>query len=95
MANLNNPGSSASRRQRPRWRSIRYVGGSYRIPLPPGPPPEPGKAQREEEARARARGEAQVARLHLVGLFKLGVIVMGAALAAVLVLAVLAVMGRH
>jgi hypothetical protein len=78
-----------------RWRLIRYIGGSYRIPLPPGPPPEPSKAEREEEARLRARGDARVTRLHLAGLMSGGVIVMGLALVVVFVLLMLVVFGRR
>jgi hypothetical protein len=77
------------------WRSIRYVGGSYRIPRPPGPPDQPGRAQREQEARSRARGDIQVARLHLLGLFRVGVVVMGLVLVAVVVLAILALASHH
>jgi|HubBroStandDraft_5_1064220.scaffolds.fasta_scaffold341568_2 hypothetical protein len=85
MGDLNDPPPAGSR-----WRSIGFVGGSYRIPVAPGPPPRRTKAQREQQARDEARGEAQVARMHLVGLFRAGVIVMGLVLAAVVVLAVLA-----
>jgi len=78
-----------------RWRSIRYIGGSYRIPLPPGPPPKPklSKAQHEEEERAEAR--AAPAAKRLAGLLSVGVTVMGLALAAVVVMAVLALIGHH
>jgi hypothetical protein len=78
-----------------RWRFIRYVGGSYRIPLPPGPPPKPtlSKTQHEEEERAEAR--AAPAARRLAGLLSGGLTVMGLALAAVVVIAVLALMGHH
>ena len=78
-----------------RWRSIRFVGGSYRIPLPPGPPPEPSKAERELEERIRERGAARAARLHLAGLMSGGVIVMGLALIVVFVLFMLVVFAHH
>jgi hypothetical protein len=85
------------RREQPasRWRYIRFVGGSYRIPLPPGPPPEPRKAEREEEARLRAHGQARIARLHLVGLMSGGVIVMALALVVVFILFMLVVFGHR
>jgi len=78
-----------------RWRLIRFHGGSYRIPLPPGPPPEPSKAERELEARTREQGDARVARLHLVGLLSGGVIVAGLALVVVFVMFMLVVFTRH
>ena len=97
MGDLNDLGNSPPRlkeRSTGRWRSIRYVGGSYRIPVPPGPEPAPNKAEREEEARAKARGDVQVARLHLVGLFGVGLIVSCLALFAVIVMFVVVLMGH-
>jgi hypothetical protein len=77
-----------------RWRSIRFVGGSYRIPLPPGPPPpELSKAQREQEARAEE--DAAPALRLLAGGLSVGAIVMGLVLAAVVVMAVLVLMTHH
>jgi len=78
-----------------RWRFIRFIGGSYRIPLPPGPPPKPSKAERELEHEQELRGEASVARFHVIGLFHVGVIVISLALVAVVTLAVLALTSRH
>jgi hypothetical protein len=78
-----------------RWRKAGAVGATWRMPVPPEPPPEPTKAEREQEAHAEARTEARVTRLHLTGLPGGGVIVMGLALAAVVVLAVLALIGHH
>jgi hypothetical protein len=78
-----------------RWRSIRYIGGSYRIPLPPGPPPKPSRTERELEHEQELRGEANAARFHVIGLFRVAVIVMSLALAAVVILAVLALTSRH
>jgi hypothetical protein len=71
----------------PTWRpfSGRWMRGP-RVPPPPGPPHRPGKAEREQAQRAEARAR----RLHLAGLTSAGVIVMGVALgAAVVVLVVL------
>jgi hypothetical protein len=62
-----------------------------RVPPPPGPPPKPGKAGREQEKRAEARAE----RLHLVGLTNAGVIIMGVALAAVVVMVALVLVSHH
>jgi hypothetical protein len=62
-----------------------------RVPPPPGPPPKPGKAQREQEKRAEARAE----RLHLVALTNAGVIIMGVALAAVVVMVALVLVSHH
>jgi len=71
----------------PKWRPFRGRRGP-RLPPPPGPPPKPGKAEREQEERAEARAE----RLHLAGLTNAGVIIMGVALSAgVVVLAFLLV----
>ena len=77
-----------------RWRRIRYVGGSYRIPAPPGPA-ELSRAQREEMEHAKARGAARVAQLHLVGLFRWGVIVMGLLLAVVILISVLGLISHR
>jgi hypothetical protein len=77
-----------------KWRSIRFHGGSYRIPLPPGPqPPDLSKAEREEEARAAARA-APEAKLVAEGL-SVGVIVMGVVLAGVVVISVLVLISHH
>jgi hypothetical protein len=94
---LDEPGSSAHRQEQPatRRRSIRFVGGSYRIPLPPGPPPGPSKAEREQEAQIRARGDVRVARFHLLGLFSVGVVVSGLAVAIVVVMFVPVVLSHH
>jgi hypothetical protein len=78
-----------------RWRFIRFIGGSYRIPLPPGPPPRPSKAERELEHEQEERGKANVARFHVIGLFRVGVVVMSLALAAVVIMAVLALTSHH
>ena len=77
-----------------RWQRIRFHGGSYRIPLPPGPrPPDLSKAEREEEARAAARA-APVAKRVAEGL-SLGVIVMGVVLAGVVAISVLVLISHH
>lgn len=97
MNDFNGPSHSPGGSQQPdaqRWRSIRFIGGSYRIPLPPGPAPKPSKAERQLEHEQEQRGEANVARFHVIGLFRVGVVVMGLALAAVVVLAVLALMNH-
>jgi hypothetical protein len=78
-----------------RWRKAGAVGATWRMPVPPGPPAEPSKAEREQEARSEARAQARIARLHLAGLFSGGVIVVGLALAAVVVIAVLVLIGHH
>jgi hypothetical protein len=78
-----------------RWRLNRFHGGSYRIPLPPGPPPELTNAQREEEREEEARAEALWGWLHLPSLLRVGVTVMGLALGAVVVMAVLALTSHH
>jgi hypothetical protein len=95
---MNDPRHSPGGPQQPdaqRWRSIRYIGGSYRIPLPPGPPPKPSKAQRELEHEQEQRGDANAARFHVIGLFRVGAVVMSLALAAVVVLAMLALMNHR
>jgi len=56
------------------------------IPAPPGPRPRLSRARREQRERADARDS----RLHLVGLTKAGIIVMGLLLAAVVVMAAMA-----
>jgi hypothetical protein len=61
------------------------------IPAPPGPRPRLSKARREQKERADARDS----RLHLVGLTKAGIIVMGLALAAVIVMAAMALSSHH
>jgi len=73
----------------PKWRpfSGRWMRGP-RIPPPPGPRPKPrlSKAERQQAHRAEVRAE----RLHLASLTSAGVIIMGVALgAAVVVLVVL------
>jgi hypothetical protein len=71
----------------PAWRpfSGRWMRGP-RLRPPPGPPHRPAKTEREQAQRAEARAE----RLHLVGLSSAGVVIMGVALgAAVVVLVVL------
>jgi hypothetical protein len=78
-----------------RWRLIRFHGGSYRIPLPPGPTPELSKAQLEELREQESRAEARWGWLHLPSLLSVGVMVMGLALAAVVVLAMLALTNHH
>jgi hypothetical protein len=98
MNDFNDPRSSRRGPQQPvaqRWRVIPFLGGSYRIPLPPGPPPKPSKAERQLEHEQEERGEANVARFHVIGLFRVGVVVISVALAAVVLLAVLALTGRH
>jgi hypothetical protein len=61
------------------------------VPAPPGPRPRLRKARREQRARADARDS----RLRLVGLSKAGMIVMGLALAAVVVMAAMALSSHH
>jgi hypothetical protein len=79
-----------------RWRLIRFHGGSYRIPLPPGPPPEMSKAEREaREEQARAAERAAPAARRLASGLSVGVIVMGLALAAVIVMSMLVLISRH
>ena len=74
----------------PTWRPFSGRRGP-RVPPPPGPPPKPSKAEREQEKRADARAE----RLHLVGLTNAGVIIMGVALGAAVVVLVLLLVSRH
>jgi hypothetical protein len=78
-----------------RWRTMGALGANWRMPVPPGPPPESGKVRREQERESEARAEARLARLHLPGLLSGGVIVMGIALAAIVVLAMVAVLSHH
>jgi hypothetical protein len=97
MGGRDDPANSGHRLKEPstgQWRSISYVGGSYRIPVPPGTRVEPSKAEREQEARAKERGDAQVARLHLVRLFSVGVVVGALALVAVVVMFVVVLIGH-
>ncbi len=97
MGELDDPGNSGHGLKQPstgQWRSIRFVGGSYHIPVPPGTRAEPSKAEREQEARAKERGDAQVARLHLVRLFSVGVVVGALALVGVVVMFVLVLIGH-
>jgi hypothetical protein len=75
-----------------RWRTMGALAARWRMPMPPGPPPELSKAEREREEEARA--EARWGWLHLPRLLSGGVIVMGLALAAVIVLVVFALSHR-
>jgi hypothetical protein len=74
------------------WRPFSGRGGrGPRVPPPPGPLPRPSKAEREQEKRAEVRAE----RLHLVGLTNAGVIIMGVALGAAVVVLVLLLVRYH
>jgi hypothetical protein len=66
-------------------------GGGLRVPRPPGPPPARSKAEREQERRAEARAE----RLHVAGMSRAGVLIMGVVLAAVVIMLVLVLVTRH
>jgi hypothetical protein len=74
----------------PKWRPFSGRRGP-RVPPPPGPRPKPGKAEREQEERAEARAE----RLHLVGLTSAGVIIMGVALGAAVVVFAFLLVSHH
>jgi hypothetical protein len=69
------------------------LGRRLRLPPPPGPRPRrPSKFEREQEKRADARAD----RLHLVALSNAGVIIMGVALGAmVVVVLVIALVSHH
>lgn len=85
MDDLNNPRISAYKPQR-----------RLLLPKPPGYRRKLSKAQRKQRALAEEREEKRIARLHLVGLTNTAVAVMGvAAAAAVVLLYVLILMGRH
>lgn len=90
MDDLNDPSNQPAR-----WRTMGARGAKWRMPMPPGPPPPPSKAEREQEQRDQERGAARVDRLHLIGLFSGGVVVMGIALAVVIILAALALTSHH
>ncbi len=60
------------------------------MPMPPGPPGHESKAQKEWEREEEAREEARWGWLHLASVLRVGAIVMGLALVAIVVLAVLA-----
>ncbi len=76
--------------QRTRWRSMGVFGARWRMPLPPGPPPHESKAQKEFEREEEAREEAHWSWLHLATVLRVGAVVMGLALVAIIVLAALA-----
>jgi hypothetical protein len=77
---------------RPTWRPFSGRGGrGLRVPPPPGSRPRPSTAEREQEKRAEARAE----RLHLVGLTSAGVVIMGVAVGAVVVVLIFLLASRH
>jgi hypothetical protein len=67
------------------------AGRGPRLPPPPGPPRKPSKAEREREERADARAK----RLHLIGLTNAGMIIMGAAIGAMVVVLGLLLVTLH
>ena len=68
------------------------LGRGLRVPPPPGPHRRASKFEREQEKRAEARAE----RLHLVAFSNAGVVIMGVALGAmVVVVLVIALVSHH
>jgi hypothetical protein len=77
MDDLNDPRISAYKPQR-----------RLLLPAPPGYRRKLSKAQHKQKALAEARAEARAKRLHLVGLTDVAVIVVGLAVAAMVVMLV-------
>jgi hypothetical protein len=85
-----------SERYDPRWRVAGKTGrrGGYLLPVPPGPPELTGE-EREAAARAEARAAANMARFHLVGLSRIGIIAVWLLLAAVVGLVLAELISHH
>lgn len=88
--------SAGSERYDPRWRVAGKTGrrGGYLLPVPPGPP-DLTREEREAAARAEAGAAARMARFHLVGVSRIGVIAAGVLLAAVVGLVLAELISHH
>ena len=92
LASAHRPESAAG----PRWRRVGNVGrrGGYLLPVPPGPP-ELTRKEREAAARAEARTAVRMARFHLVGVSRIGVIAVWLLLAVVVGLVLAELVMHH
>jgi len=90
------PASAGSERYDPRWRVAGSTGrrGGYLLPVPPGPP-KLTQEEREAAARAEARAAARMARFHLIGLSRIGVIAVCLLLAAAVGLVLAELISHH